>query len=676
MKEIDDLRRRIREYERQYYVLNAPTIPDSEFDELMHTLERLEAEHPECADPASPTQRVGSDLQAGFGRVTHRRPMLSLSNTYSEAEIREWYDRCRATLGHDFDVVAELKYDGTSISIVYEQGRLVRAATRGDGSVGDDVTLNIRTIRNLPLRLEGDDVPASVELRGEVLLPWARFEALNREREAQEEPLFANPRNAAAGTLKTLDTREVARRGLVTYIYYVLGDNLPYQTHLDSLRQAEAWGAPVSQDTRLCHSVDDIMDYIRSWDEQRRNLPVATDGIVLKVNDLLEQQQLGRIQKSPRWAIAYKFQAEKQLTRLRGVTYQVGRTGVVTPVAELEPVHLSGTIVSRATLHNEDFIRELGLHDGDTVSVEKGGEIIPKITAVELDRRVAGSRPVAFPGRCPECGTPLVRDEAQAAWRCPNSLGCAPQIMGRIEHFVSRKAMNIDGIGPEIIRDMYDHGLIRDVADLYSLTREQLLRLEGFADRSAGKLTDELAKSREVPFERVLFALGIPNVGEVVARKIVRRFRSMEELSQATAEQLVAIDDVGPEIARSVVAFMASELNRSIIARLADFGLTMAAAADSGPASDALAGRSIVVSGKYRNHTRDQIKQLIEQNGGRVSSSISAKTAFIVAGDDMGPAKREKAEKLNIKIITEDEFIALLPAPGAQPQAQELPLDF
>lgn len=675
MKEIDDLRRQIREYERQYYILNTPTISDQEFDLMMHRLEHLEAEHPECADPASPTRRVGSDLQEGFGRVTHQRPMLSLANTYSEAEIREWYDRCRATLGHDFDVVAELKFDGTSISIIYENGLLARAATRGDGTVGDDVTLNIRTIRNLPLRLEGDDVPRSVELRGEVLLPWARFDALNREREAQEEPLFANPRNAAAGTLKTLNTKEVARRGLVTCIYYLLGDNLPYPTHSESLARAEQWGAPVSHDTRLCHSVEEIMDYIRSWDEARHNLPVATDGIVLKVNNLAEQQQLGRIQKSPRWAIAYKFQAERQLTRLTGVTYQVGRTGVVTPVAELEPVHLSGTIVSRATLHNEDFIRQLGLHNGDTVSVEKGGEIIPKITEVELSARQAGARPIAFPTHCPECGTPLVRDEAQAAWRCPNTLGCPPQIMGRIEHFVSRRAMNIDGIGPEIIADMYEHGLIRNVADLYTISRPQLLSLAGFADRSADKLTAELRKSRTVPFERVLFALGIPNVGEVVARKIARRFRSMEALGQASAEQLIAIDDVGPQIADSVVAFMASALNRDIIARLADYGLTMAATADQGPASNALEGRSIVVSGKYRNHTRDQIKQLIEQNGGRVSSSISAKTAFIVAGDDMGPAKREKADKLNIKIITEDEFIALLPAQGAQPTAQELPLD-
>ncbi|MCQ2343996.1 MAG: NAD-dependent DNA ligase LigA [Paludibacteraceae bacterium] len=659
MKEIDDLRRELREYERHYYVLNQPLISDKEFDLKMKELERLEAEHPECFDPDSPTQKVGSDLQKGFRQVRHRYPMLSLGNTYSEGEVREWYIKTKKMVGRDFDVVCELKFDGTSISITYENGKLTQAVTRGDGRVGDDVTRNVEYIGNVPKRLEGD-YPENVEFRGEVLMPWESFERLNREREDEEEQLFANPRNAASGTLKLLDSREVGRRGLQTYIYYTLGEELPMATHYGQLEKTKEWGMNVSGDMKLCHNLDEVMAYIAHWDVARKELPVATDGIVLKVNDFDLQEELGFTAKNPRWAIAYKFQPEQALTKLTEVTYQVGRTGVVTPVANLEAVQLSGTMVRRATLHNEDFIKSLDLHEGDMVYVEKGGEIIPKITAVEKSQRNENAKRVGFIENCPECGTRLVRNEEEAAWYCPNETGCAPQIKGRMEHFVSRKAMNIDGIGSEIIADMYETGIATNIEALYSLTYNDLRMLDGFADKSARNVLAELAKSREVPYERVLFAIGIRNVGEVIAKKLAARFNSIDQLRNATIEEMTEVADIGEKIARNVVAFFADPKNVTMIEALRRYGLKMEGEGERKAVSDKLAGMTIVVSGKFELHSREEYKEMIEANGGKNGSSVSAKTTYILAGSDMGPAKREKAEKLGVKIIDENDFARLL----------------
>ncbi|MBQ0008391.1 MAG: NAD-dependent DNA ligase LigA [bacterium] len=659
MKEIDDLRRELREYNHSYYVLNQPQISDKEFDMKMKKLEQLEAEHPECYDADSPTLKVGSDLQKGFVQVEHRYPMLSLGNTYSEGEVRDWYIKTKKLVGKDFDVVCELKFDGTSISVIYENGRLVRGVTRGDGKVGDDVTRNVAYIQNVPKFLTGD-YPVKVEFRGEVLMPWSSFDRLNREREEQQEQLFANPRNAASGTLKLLDSKEVWRRGLQTYIYYTLGEELPLKTHYEQLQKTREWGMNVSSDMKLCHSLEEIMEYIKHWDEARKELPVATDGIVLKVNDFTLQEKLGYTAKNPRWAIAYKFQPEQALTRLEAVTYQVGRTGVVTPVANLEAVLLSGTMVRRATLHNEDFVRALDLHESDMVYVEKGGEIIPKITAVDKSQRDKTAKRIEFIDKCPVCNTKLVRNDEESAWYCPNETGCAPQIRGRMEHFVSRKAMNIDGIGSEIITNMYETGIATSIEALYSLTYNDLRMLDGFADKSARNVLAELAKSREVPYERVLFAIGIRNVGEVIAKKLAARFRSIDELRNATVEEMTEVEDIGEKIARNVIAFFAEPKNISMIETLRQYGLKMKSEEEKVVVSDRLSGMTIVVSGKFEMHSREEYKAMIESNGGKNGSSVSAKTTYILAGSDMGPAKREKAEKLGVKIINENEFAQLL----------------
>lgn len=659
MKEIDDLRRELREYNHSYYVLNQPQISDKEFDMKMKKLEQLEAEHPECYDADSPTLKVGSDLQKGFVQVEHRYPMLSLGNTYSEGEVREWYIKTKKLVGKDFDVVCELKFDGTSISVIYENGRLVRGVTRGDGKVGDDVTRNVAYIQNVPKFLTGD-YPVKVEFRGEVLMPWSSFDRLNREREEQQEQLFANPRNAASGTLKLLDSKEVWRRGLQTYIYYTLGEELPLKTHYEQLQKTREWGMNVSSDMKLCHSLEEIMEYIKHWDEARKELPVATDGIVLKVNDFTLQEKLGYTAKNPRWAIAYKFQPEQALTRLEAVTYQVGRTGVVTPVANLEAVQLSGTMLRRATLHNEDFVRALDLHESDMVYVEKGGEIIPKITAVDKSQRDKTAKRIEFIDKCPVCNTRLVRNDEESAWYCPNETGCAPQIRGRMEHFVSRKAMNIDGIGSEIITNMYETGIATSIEALYSLTYNDLRMLDGFADKSARNVLAELAKSREVPYERVLFAIGIRNVGEVIAKKLAARFRSIDELRNATVEEMTEVEDIGEKIARNVIAFFAEPKNISMIEALRQYGLKMKSEEEKVVVSNRLSGMTIVVSGKFEMHSREEYKAMIESNGGKNGSSVSAKTTYILAGSDMGPAKREKAEKLGVKIINENEFAQLL----------------
>ena len=659
--EIEQLRAELDEHNYRYYVLSAPTISDKEFDDKMRRLQELEAAHPEYADPASPTQRVGSDISKEFKQVAHRYPMLSLGNTYSAEDVRDFYERTARLLGEPFEIVAELKFDGTSISLIYEEGVLVRAVTRGDGTRGDDVTANVRTIRSIPLRLRGDDVPAEVEIRGEVLLPWSEFDRINQERAAQEEPLFANPRNAASGTLKQLNPAIVAARRLDAYLYYVLGEELPADTHYGNLQAARRWGLKVSDATQVCHSLDDIYTYINKWDTERKNLPVATDGIVLKVNSLRQQQALGYTAKNPRWAIAYKFQAEREETRLNSVSYQVGRTGAVTPVANLEPVLLAGTVVKRASLHNADIIEGLDLHIGDQVYVEKGGEIIPKIVGVNKEARtmMIGEK-VRFITRCPECGTKLVRTEGEAAYYCPNDTGCAPQIKGRIEHFVTRKAMNVN-IGPETIEDLYEVGLLKDAADLYELKMKDLIRLERRGERSARNLLESLDASKQVPFERVLFALGIRYVGESVAKRLAQAFRSMDALQAATFEQLVATEDIGERIAQSLVDYFAKEANLTLIRRLASYGLQMERAEEeAGTRSEKLKGQIIVISGTFAHHSRDEYKALIEQHGGKNSGSISGKTSFILAGENMGPAKMEKAAQLGIRLLNEDEFLKLL----------------
>ena len=668
-EELKRLRKELEEANYKYYVLNQPTISDREFDEKMHRLQALEAMYPDLFDPKSPTLHVGSDLAVtGYGlRVTgnkfetvkHKYPMLSLANSYSREEIEDWVRK----LPSGAEIVCELKYDGLSISLWYEHGVLVRALTRGDGQQGDDVIANIKTIKSIPWKIERTDVPEFFELRGEVLLPWTRFEALNKEREEQEEALFANPRNAASGTLKLQDPKEVARRGLEAYLYYMLGENLPGKTHFERLETAKSWGFHISDAIKVCHSVDEVMNYIAYWDTERKNLPVATDGIVLKVNDLAQQEELGYTAKTPRWAIAYKFPAEKQLTLLKEITYQVGRTGVVTPVANLEPVQLSGTMVQRATLHNEDFIKSLDIRPGDRVWVEKGGEIIPKITG-RADRNDEMSASLndkmVFPTTCPECGATLVRVEGEAAWRCPNEAGCPPQIKGKIEHFVSRKAMNIDGLGEETIDLLYRQGLLHNIADIYDLKLEDIAAQERLGEKSAQNMLAGIEASKHVPWSRVLFALGIRMVGETTAKKIAKRYTSIDTLQWATAEQLCAIEDVGPQIAENIVKYFEDIRNLEILDRLRKAGLQMEGEAEASPTSDKLAGMSIVISGTFAHHSRDEYKALIETNGGKNVGSVSKKTSFILAGENMGPEKRKKAEDLGVKLMSEEEFLEMI----------------
>ena len=658
---IKALREALEQHNYNYYVLSAPTISDREFDEMMKELQVLEEAHPEYADPHSPTQRVGSDLSKEFEQVVHKYPMLSLGNTYSEDEVKDFYERIARDLNEPFEIVAELKYDGTSISLTYEDGRLVRAVTRGDGTCGDDVTANVKTIRSVPLKLMGDRYPATFEIRGEILLPWAEFDRLNKEREEQEEPLFANPRNAASGTLKQQNPAVVAARKLDAYFYYLLGEELPAETHFDNLEAARSWGFKIPNVIRVCNSLEDIYGYIAYWDVERKNLPVATDGIVLKVNSLRQQRNLGFTAKSPRWAIAYKFQAERAVTRLNSVSFQVGRTGAVTPVANLEPVLLAGTTVKRASLHNADIIEGLDLHLGDKVFVEKGGEIIPKIVGVDVEARglLVGDK-VRFIRSCPECGTPLMRPEGEAAHYCPNEAGCPPQIKGKIEHFVTRRAMNIN-MGPETVEDLYEAGYIKDTADLYTLEIADLLRLERWADKSARNLMASLEESKQVPFERVLYGLGIRFVGETVAKRLVSAFHSMEQLEQASFEDLTAVDEIGERIARSIIAYFADERNRTLVNRLKEYGLQMSVAEEKlANRSEKLKGLSIVISGTFAKHSRDEYKAMIEQHGGKNSGSVSGKTDYILAGDNMGPAKLEKAAKLGVKIINEDEFLNMI----------------
>lgn len=658
------LRAELHQHNHNYYVLNTPTISDQEFDALLRELQELEDRHPELADPNSPTQRVGSDLSQEFETFVHVRPMLSLSNTYNIGEVAEFYQRVREGLaGEDFEICCELKFDGLSISLHYEDGRLVRAVTRGDGVQGDDVTANVRTIRTIPLQLAQDaSWPRSFEIRGEILMPWSSFEALNREREAREEPLFANPRNAASGTLKSKQASVVAERKLDAYLYYLLGDELPADGHYENLQAARSWGFQISDAMRKVRTLEEIEAFINYWDTARKDLPVATDGIVLKVNSMRQQRALGMTAKSPRWAIAYKFQAEQQSTILREVTFQVGRTGAVTPVANMDPVQLSGTIVRRATLHNADFMDSLDLHVGDHVLVEKGGEIIPKIVAVDEAFITPERGPkVEFIRHCPECGAELVRYEGEAAWYCPNETGCPPQLKGRIEHFVSRRAMNIDTLGPETIEDFFARGLIRDYADLYNLTVDQLSGYNDTRIRSARKTIQAIEASRQVPFERVLFALGIRFVGETVAKTLARRFRSIDALAHATLDDLLQVNTIGAAIAESVIRWFADADNAFLVERLRAQGLQLqlsdAAIAEQ---SDRLAGKTIVISGVFAHHSRDEYKALIEQHGGKNTGSISAKTSFILAGDNMGPAKLEKAQKLGVAIVSEDEFLQMI----------------
>lgn len=656
------LRKTLHEHNYKYYVLNQPDISDQEFDFLMHELQDLEARHPELYDANSPTLRVGSDLNQNFTQVAHKYPMLSLANTYNEQDVADWYDSVRCGLdGEDFEVCCEMKYDGLSISLTYVDGKLVRGVTRGDGVHGDDVTANVRTIRCIPLVLkEGSGYPHEFEIRGEILMPWKVFERLNAEREAAEEPLFANPRNAASGTLKSQNSRLVASRQLDSYLYYLLGDTLPSDGHYENLQTAASWGFKISQGMKKVKTLQEIYDYINYWDTERKNLPVATDGIVLKVNSLRQQRSLGYTAKSPRWAIAYKFKAERACTRLNEVSYQVGRTGAVTPVANMDAVQLAGTVVKRATLNNEDFIRNFDLHIGDYVYVEKGGEIIPKIVGVDIDRRPEDAQPVKFIDKCPECGTPLVRYEGEAAHYCPNDTGCPPQIKGRIEHFIARRAMNIDSLGPETVDEYYRRGLVHNIADLYTI-KVQDINGSGNRERSARKIVDGIAASKQVPFERVVFALGIRFVGETSARLLARHFKTMDALQNASMQQLMEVEGVGEVIAKSVIAYFHNPVNQDIVERLRSYGLQMQLSEEQiTGASNKLAGKSIVISGVFAKHSRDEYKALIEQHGGKNVGSISGKTSFILAGDNMGPSKLQKAEKLGIPLVNEDDFLDMI----------------
>ena len=660
---IMQLRRELHEHNYKYYVLNQPEISDQDFDFMMHELQDLEAKHPELADPNSPTQRVGSDLNHEFQQVTHTYPMLSLANTYNEQDVAEWYDSVKRGLnGEDFEVCCEMKYDGLSISLTYVDGKLERGVTRGDGVHGDDVTANVKTIRAIPLVLTGTGYPQEFEIRGEILMPWKVFERLNAEREAAEEPLFANPRNAASGTLKSQNSALVASRQLDSYLYYLLGEELPCDGHYENLEAARKWGFKISEGMKKVRTLQEIYDYINYWDKERKNLPVATDGIVLKVNSLRQQRNLGYTAKNPRWAIAYKYKAERACTRLNEVSFQVGRTGAVTPVANMDPVQLAGTTVKRATLNNEDFIRSLDLHVGDYVYVEKGGEIIPKIVGVDLDQRPIIAQPVRFITHCPECGTKLVRYEGEAAWYCPNDAGCPPQIKGRIEHFISRRAMNIDSIGPETVDDFYRQGLVHNVADLYTIDVQQI-NGDGSRQKSAMKIISGIEESKNVPFERVVFALGIRFVGETSGKLLARHFKNIDALMNATLDELLEIDGIGEVMAKSIITYFHNEENMQIVERLRSYGLQMALSREQMEnASDLLLGKSIVISGVFQHHSRDEYKMMIEQNGGKNVGSISGKTSFILAGDNMGPSKLQKAEKLGIRIVSEDEFLEMIKA--------------
>ena len=669
------LREQLHEHNYKYYVLNQPDIFDQEFDFLMHELQDLEAKHPELYDANSPTQRVGSDLNQNFTQVAHKYPMLSLANTYNEQDVADWYESVsRGLAGEPFEVCCEMKYDGLSISLTYVDGKLVSGVTRGDGVHGDDVTANVKTIRCIPLVLkEGTGYPKEFEIRGEILMPWKVFEQLNAEREAAEEPLFANPRNAASGTLKSQNSKLVASRRLDAYLYYLLGDNLPAEGHYENLQAAAHWGFKISQGMKKVGSLEEIYQFINYWDTERKNLPVATDGIVLKVNSLRQQRALGYTAKSPRWAIAYKFKAERACTRLNEVTYQVGRTGAVTPVANMDPVQLAGTVVKRATLNNEDFIRSFDLHIGDYVYVEKGGEIIPKIVGVAVEKRQQDAVPVEFIKTCPECGTPLVRYEGEAAHYCPNDTGCPPQIKGRIEHFIARRAMNIDSLGPETVDEYYRRGLIHNIADLYKI-QVQDINGTGNRERSAQKIVNGIEASKKVPFERVVFALGIRFVGETSARLLARRFKTMDALQAATMQQLMDIDGVGEVIAKSVITYFANPVNQEIVARLRSYGLQMQLSEEQiEGTSDRLSGKSIVISGVFTKHSRDEYKALIEKNGGKNVGSISGKTSFILAGDNMGPSKLQKAEKLGVPLVDEATFLEMIGETNAESESATTP---
>ena len=658
---IVQLRQELHEHNHRYYVLNQPSISDQDFDMMMHELQELEARHPEMADPNSPTQRVGSDLQTGFQQVAHRYPMLSLANTYSEKDVREWYESVKKGLaGEDFEVCCEMKYDGLSISLTYIDGRLTQAVTRGDGVRGDDVTQNVKTICTIPLVLPGTGYPKEFEIRGEILMPWSSFERLNAEREAAEEPLFANPRNAASGTLKSLDPHVVAQRGLDAYLYYLLGDSLPAEGHFENLEEARKWGFKISEGMRKVKTIEEILEFINYWDVERKNLPVATDGIVLKINSIKQQRSLGYTAKSPRWAIAYKFKAERECTRLLDVTFQVGRTGAVTPVANMEPVQLAGTTVKRATLNNEDFIRSFDLHIGDMVYVEKGGEIIPKIVGVNIDERPIACQQVQFIKHCPECGTRLVRYEGESVWYCPNDTGCPPQIKGRIEHFIARKAMNIESLGPETVNEYYQRHLIRNIADLYTIDIQQI-NGDGSKTKSAQRIVNGIQKSKEVPFERVVFALGIRFIGETSAKLLARHFKNIDALMNASLDELQEVEGIGEIMAKSIMAYFHNPENISIVNRLRNYGLKMSLSETlTAVASNRLAGQSIVISGVFEHHSRDEYKLMIEQHGGKNVGSISAKTSFILAGENMGPSKLEKANKLGVRIISEEKFLEML----------------
>ena len=661
VERIYQLREELHRHNHNYYVLNAPEIDDQTFDFLMRELQDLEAKHPECADENSPTMRVGSDLNKNFVQVVHKYPMLSLANTYSESEVAEFYERVKKSLNEDFEICCEMKFDGTSISLTYEDGKLVRAVTRGDGTQGDDVTDNVKTIRTIPLVLHGEGYPQEFEIRGEILMPWVVFEQLNKEREERDESLFANPRNAASGTLKLQNSSVVASRKLDAYLYYLLGENLPGDGHYENMQAASAWGFKVSDIMRKCTTLEEVLEFIRYWDVERKNLPVATDGVVLKVNSFRQQRNLGYTAKSPRWAIAYKFQAERACTRLNMVTYQVGRTGAITPVANLDPVQLAGTVVKRASLHNADIIEGLDLHIGDMVYVEKGGEIIPKIVGVDMDARFMVGDKIRFIDKCPECGSPLTRYEGEAAHYCTNDTACPPQIKGKIEHFVSRKAMNIDGLGSETIDQFYQEGLIHTIADLYALKAPDIARLERMGKKSALNIMEGIRASKEVPFERVLFALGIRFVGETTAKTLAKAFRSIDKLASASLDDLMQVDEIGARIAESIIRYFADEKNREQIERLREAGVQLEMEElDLSEYTDKLAGKSIVISGVFTHHSRDEYKEIIEKNGGKNVGSISKKTSFILAGDNMGPAKLEKANKLGVPILDEEEFLKLI----------------
>lgn len=656
------LRKELHEHNHRYYVLNQPVISDQDFDFLMHELQELEARHPEMADPNSPSVRVGSDLNQNFQQVTHKYPMLSLANTYNADDVREWYEQVsRGLEGEPFEVCCEMKYDGLSISLTYEDGKLVQAVTRGDGVQGDDVTNNVRTIRSIPLQLSSSlPYPHTFEIRGEILLPWDNFNRLNAEREEIGETPFANPRNAASGTLKSQNSRVVAERGLDAYLYYLLGDEVPADGHIENLDAARSWGFKISEGMKKVNSLQGILDYIDYWDKERKNLPVATDGIVLKVNSIRQQRHLGFTAKSPRWAIAYKFKAERACTPLIEVTYQVGRTGAITPVANMEAVQLAGTTVRRATLNNEDFIRSFDLHIGDYVFVEKGGEIIPKIVGVDVEKRKADAEAVQFITHCPECGAELVRYEGEAAHYCPNDSGCPPQIKGRIEHFIARKAMNIMSLGPETVDEFYQRGLIHNIADLYDLTVQQI-DPSGNKAKSALNIVKAIDESRNVPFERVVFALGIRFVGVTTAKLLARHFKDIDTLMNASLQDLLDVEMVGNVIAESIISYFHNEDNLAILQRLRDKGLQMSLSEEqTAGRTNALEGKSIVISGVFTHHSRDEYKALIEQHGGKNVGSISGKTSFILAGDNMGPSKLQKAEKLGVPLMSEDEFLSMI----------------